>query len=408
MTPDGLVLAAVPERADARDALVGIHARRAARRARRSATGSVRRRAQLAAARPDLAFAELRGNIETRLEKAARLRRDRGRGRGASTASAAATASPSGSIRRCMLPRSGRARSRSSAAPTTTTTVRALARDRRRRRARRAVAPSARSSPSSAAGATCPCAAYAIVAGRDVDARRAARVARRPGRRARPRRVRRRRGRGSSRWRVRCSTAAAGSCSLHERAWGAGYPGDERGRAARREAPERDVVTVYLVGAGPGDPGLLTVAGAALLARADVVVYDRLASPALLELAPGDAELISAGKAPGQVELTQDEINALLVERGQAGGDRRAAQGRRPVRVRPRRRGGRGARRRRRPVRGRARHHERDRRARVRGHPGDPSRACRPTSRSSPATRTRPRRRPTSTGTRSRAPAARS
>ena len=78
-------------------------------------------------------------------------------------------------------------------------------------------------------------------------------------------------------------------------------------------------MTVYLVGAGPGDPYLITVAGAALLERADVVVYDRLASPALLELAPDDAELISAGKAPGQVELSQNEINALLVARGQTG-----------------------------------------------------------------------------------------
>jgi uroporphyrinogen III methyltransferase/synthase len=78
-------------------------------------------------------------------------------------------------------------------------------------------------------------------------------------------------------------------------------------------------VTVYLVGAGPGDPELITVRGAAALAAADVVVYDRLASPALLELAPRDAELISAAKAPGAVELTQDEINAVLVERGRAG-----------------------------------------------------------------------------------------
>jgi uroporphyrinogen III methyltransferase / synthase len=75
-------------------------------------------------------------------------------------------------------------------------------------------------------------------------------------------------------------------------------------------------VTVYLVGAGPGDPGLITVRGAEALARADVVVYDRLVAPSLLELAPRGAELISAAKAPGKVELTQDEINALLVERG--------------------------------------------------------------------------------------------
>jgi uroporphyrinogen III methyltransferase/synthase len=78
-------------------------------------------------------------------------------------------------------------------------------------------------------------------------------------------------------------------------------------------------VTVYLVGAGPGDPGLITVRGAEVLARADVVVYDRLVAPSLLDLAPPGTELISAAKAPGRVELTQDEINALLVERGSAG-----------------------------------------------------------------------------------------
>ena len=78
-------------------------------------------------------------------------------------------------------------------------------------------------------------------------------------------------------------------------------------------------MTVYLVGAGPGDPGLVTVRGAEALARADVVVYDRLASPALLDLAPAGAELVSAAKAPGHADLTQDEINALLVERGRRG-----------------------------------------------------------------------------------------
>jgi uroporphyrinogen III methyltransferase/synthase len=79
-------------------------------------------------------------------------------------------------------------------------------------------------------------------------------------------------------------------------------------------------VTVYLVGAGPGDPGLLTYRGAMLLRRADVVVYDRLASPFLLSLAPEHAELVSAGKAPGQVDLTQDEINRVLVEKGRSAG----------------------------------------------------------------------------------------
>jgi uroporphyrinogen III methyltransferase/synthase len=78
-------------------------------------------------------------------------------------------------------------------------------------------------------------------------------------------------------------------------------------------------VTVWLVGAGPGDPGLLTLRGAEVLASADVVVHDRLASAALLDLAPPDAEHISVGKAPGNVEMDQDGINALLVERGLAG-----------------------------------------------------------------------------------------
>jgi uroporphyrinogen III methyltransferase/synthase len=77
-------------------------------------------------------------------------------------------------------------------------------------------------------------------------------------------------------------------------------------------------VTVYLVGAGPGDPGLITVRGADVLARADVVVYDRLVHPSLVELAPAAAERVYVGKAPGRVEIDQEAINALLVERGRA------------------------------------------------------------------------------------------
>ncbi|MBI5285838.1 MAG: uroporphyrinogen-III C-methyltransferase [Chloroflexi bacterium] len=76
---------------------------------------------------------------------------------------------------------------------------------------------------------------------------------------------------------------------------------------------------VSLVGAGPGDPDLITVGGAARLAAAEVVVYDRLANPALLSHARADAELIYVGKLPDRHTLTQDEINALLVEQGLAG-----------------------------------------------------------------------------------------
>ncbi|MEP6624431.1 MAG: uroporphyrinogen-III C-methyltransferase [Acidimicrobiia bacterium] len=78
-------------------------------------------------------------------------------------------------------------------------------------------------------------------------------------------------------------------------------------------------MTVYLVGAGPGDPGLITVRGAELLARADVVVYDRLAHPSLLDLAPAGAVRIDVGKAPGRVAMDQDGINATLVEHGSTG-----------------------------------------------------------------------------------------
>jgi uroporphyrinogen III methyltransferase/synthase len=77
-------------------------------------------------------------------------------------------------------------------------------------------------------------------------------------------------------------------------------------------------VTVYLVGAGPGDPGLLTRRGAELLARADVVVHDRLSEISLLDLAPAGAELVDVGKSPG-APVAQEEINALLVERGLRG-----------------------------------------------------------------------------------------
>lgn len=77
--------------------------------------------------------------------------------------------------------------------------------------------------------------------------------------------------------------------------------------------------TVSLVGAGPGDPGLLTMAGAQALRRCDVVVYDRLAHPSLLKLAPPDAEKIYVGKKADKHAKTQDEINAILVEQATAG-----------------------------------------------------------------------------------------
>jgi uroporphyrinogen III methyltransferase/synthase len=77
---------------------------------------------------------------------------------------------------------------------------------------------------------------------------------------------------------------------------------------------------VYLVGAGPGDPGLITLRGKMLLERAEVLIYDYLASKKLLKYVPKDAELIYAGKRGGVKHThTQEEINRMLVERALAG-----------------------------------------------------------------------------------------
>ena len=77
--------------------------------------------------------------------------------------------------------------------------------------------------------------------------------------------------------------------------------------------------TVFLVGAGPGDPGLITVRGQAILRTADVVVYDFLANRRLLRQARPDTELICAGKRGGSHTLSQEAINALLVGKAREG-----------------------------------------------------------------------------------------
>ncbi len=76
---------------------------------------------------------------------------------------------------------------------------------------------------------------------------------------------------------------------------------------------------VYLVGAGPGDPGLMTRRALELIADADAILYDRLIPPGALAGASADAELIYAGKAPGAVALEQEEIEARLVEIARSG-----------------------------------------------------------------------------------------
>jgi uroporphyrinogen III methyltransferase/synthase len=76
---------------------------------------------------------------------------------------------------------------------------------------------------------------------------------------------------------------------------------------------------VYLVGAGPGDPGLITVKGQKILERADAILYDNLANGRLLELAPGHAERVYVGKKRSTQEVPQEEITRMLIERARRG-----------------------------------------------------------------------------------------
>jgi uroporphyrinogen III methyltransferase/synthase len=76
---------------------------------------------------------------------------------------------------------------------------------------------------------------------------------------------------------------------------------------------------VYLIGAGPGDPGLLTIKGMETIGLADAIVYDYLASPALLKYARPDAEIIYVGKKGGDHTLTQDKISELIADLGKQG-----------------------------------------------------------------------------------------
>ncbi len=99
----------------------------------------------------------------------------------------------------------------------------------------------------------------------------------------------------------------------------------ERGRklgdepCARATGMHSGVGKVYLIGAGPGDPGLLTLKGKEVLGRAQVVVYDFLASEALLGFCRGEAQLICVGKRPGGHTFSQRQINDLLVQKATEG-----------------------------------------------------------------------------------------
>jgi uroporphyrinogen III methyltransferase/synthase len=92
-----------------------------------------------------------------------------------------------------------------------------------------------------------------------------------------------------------------------------------QGAGPEHDQPQHAPGTVHLVGAGPGDPGLVTVRGVELVAMADVLAYDRLIPPGLVELAPEGCELVDVGKLPARPTMAQGDINQLLVERALAG-----------------------------------------------------------------------------------------
>src|SRR5438105_4982558 len=76
---------------------------------------------------------------------------------------------------------------------------------------------------------------------------------------------------------------------------------------------------VFLVGAGPGDLGLVTLRAKQCIEKADVIIYDSLANPEMLGWARADAEIVYAGKRAGEHMLSQSEINALLVSKADEG-----------------------------------------------------------------------------------------
>ncbi len=115
------------------------------------------------------------------------------------------------------------------------------------------------------------------------------------------------------------------------------------------EVPGHRAGEVWLVGAGPGDPRLLTVMAIHALRSADCIIHDALIDMRVLKLANPAAEILSQGKRGGKPSAHQHDINDLIIAEAKRGAEL-SASGRRPVRLRPRRRGGGCPRSRRHPV----------------------------------------------------------
>ena len=294
--PEGLELVAIPQRAEARDVICGAPALGALAPGSRVGTSSLRRAAQVRAVRDDVDVRELRGNVDTRLRKLAAGEFD------ALILAAAGLdrlgrADDAGGLIDEFVPAAGQgalaleARSGAIASERLTAVADPDA----------TVCVNAERVLVHALGASCntPVGAHARVLD---DGRLTLRawVGLPDG----------------SAWLRDEVTGDAGEVGLAcaERMLATG--------AAELPAPRRgggERVTVYLVGAGPGDPGLMTARALELLAAADVIVYDRLIPATALEGARADARLVYAGKEGGGPSASQQEIEALLLEHGAAG-----------------------------------------------------------------------------------------
>lgn len=113
---------------------------------------------------------------------------------------------------------------------------------------------------------------------------------------------------------------ASSSCPARQLAFAESeQPDASSGLRSPAFEPQREIPAVSLVGAGPGDPDLLTVKALRLIQTADVILHDDLVSPAILDLASPCAEIINVGKRCGAKSITQEGINALMVARARAG-----------------------------------------------------------------------------------------